>query len=90
MLIVTALTFKCCKWDYVQTIYLLLSMYSVLLLNIPAIAANFFIVCSVGLVVFAYYAKLGCDPLENKDVSNPNQVKLLTSLTIKMIKVILH
>ena len=30
--------------------------------------------CACGFVVFAYYANLGCDPLEAGYIENPNQV----------------
>ena len=37
------------------------------------------ITCLAGIVVFAYYnAIIGCDPLANKEVSNSNQVGMLS------------
>ena len=52
----------------------------VLLLNIPAIALLTFIVCFTGLTVYAYYSKLGCDPVLNGDVAGHNQVFMLRFL----------
>jgi hypothetical protein len=37
------------------------------------------VTCLAGIVVFAYYnAIIGCDPLANKEVSNSNQVGMLS------------
>ena len=41
---------------------------------IPGVFILTTLACFSGLVVFAYYASIGCDPLANGDLSNPNQV----------------
>ena len=41
---------------------------------IPGVALLTTLACFSGLVVFAYYASIGCDPLANGTLSNPNQV----------------
>jgi len=33
--------------------------------------------CLSGIAIFAYYAKMGCDPFTNGDIKNKNQVKQL-------------
>ena len=43
-------------------------------LNIPALLVIINVVCMLGIVVFAYYYEIGCDPLASKQISNPNQV----------------
>lgn len=48
------------------------------LLIIPAVIGLFTVCSLTGMVVFAYFTKLGCDPLANKDVANPNQVGFTT------------
>ena len=58
----------------IEESYIDFSFDSVLLLNIPAIALLTFVVCFTGLTVYAYYSKLGCDPILNGDVSGHNQV----------------
>ncbi|XP_060082920.1 sodium-coupled monocarboxylate transporter 1-like [Ylistrum balloti] len=44
------------------------------LLNIIGVFILVTITCLAGIVVFAYYAEKGCDPLSNGDVSNSNQI----------------
>ncbi|XP_069102394.1 sodium-coupled monocarboxylate transporter 1-like isoform X2 [Argopecten irradians] len=44
------------------------------LLNIIGVFVLVTITCLAGIVVFAYYAEKGCDPLSNEDVSNSNQI----------------
>ncbi|ESN96361.1 hypothetical protein HELRODRAFT_68342 [Helobdella robusta] len=44
------------------------------LLNIPMIICMNVLTSLVGLVVFAYYANLGCDPVRSKQVENVNQL----------------
>ena len=34
--------------------------------------------CACGLVVYAYYTYIGCDPLRNGDITNENQVRSIT------------
>ena len=39
--------------------------------------------CFAGIILFAYYYNLGCDPLKSGQIGNPNQVSLLqTSLYV--------
>ncbi|XP_070178289.1 sodium-coupled monocarboxylate transporter 1-like isoform X2 [Littorina saxatilis] len=45
-----------------------------LLLNVVGIAALLTLFCLTGIVIFAYYADQGCDPLTSKMISNPNQI----------------
>ena len=41
---------------------------------IPGVTLLTSLACLSGLVVFAYYASIGCDPLSDGTLSNPNQV----------------
>jgi len=36
----------------------------------------FYLMAAMAMTVFAYFSNVGCDPLLNGDVSNPNQVLL--------------
>jgi len=45
------------------------------LLNIPPLIITHVIVGILGLVVFAYYSTIKCDPLANKDIANANMVR---------------
>jgi hypothetical protein len=45
-----------------------------LLLVIPPAMLLILLTSAVAVVVFAFYSNIHCDPVENKDVSNPNQV----------------
>ncbi len=47
------------------------------LLNIPGLLIVNILACLVGLVMYAYYAQVGCDPLRMKYISNSNQVLIL-------------
>ncbi len=49
--------------------------YSSQLLNIPLLLLLLSIVCMIGLVVFAYYAMLECDPIASGRIRHPNQVR---------------
>ncbi|ESN96363.1 hypothetical protein HELRODRAFT_189216 [Helobdella robusta] len=44
------------------------------MLNVPLIISMNVLTSLVGLVVFAYYANLGCDPVRSKQVQNVNQL----------------
>ncbi|KAK3094561.1 hypothetical protein FSP39_003422 [Pinctada imbricata] len=44
------------------------------LLNIIGVFVLVLITCLAGIVVFAFYAQKGCDPLTNNEVENPNQI----------------
>ena len=46
-----------------------------LFLNIPGLVIVNVLASLVGLVVYAYYAEAGCDPLKQKYISNSNQVR---------------
>ena len=43
-------------------------------LNIPGLLIINVVVAMVGMVVYAYYAHVGCDPLAQGYISNANQV----------------
>ena len=45
--------------------------------NVPGIMLVNILASLVGLTVYAYYAAIGCDPLEQKYIANANQVKCL-------------
>lgn len=45
------------------------------LLAIPVNVAAIGMTCVIGLIVLAYYSSIKCDPLANKDISNPNMVR---------------
>ena len=47
------------------------------LLNIPPAMMMFAMDGIIGLIVLAYYSSIKCDPLANKDIANPNMVRLL-------------
>lgn len=47
------------------------------LLNIPGLVLIQLLTTVTGLVVYAYYANAGCDPLAAKYIKNPNQVIFL-------------
>ncbi|XP_071098413.1 sodium-coupled monocarboxylate transporter 1-like isoform X1 [Haliotis cracherodii] len=44
------------------------------MLNVIGVIILLTIVCLAGIIIFAYYAKKGCDPLSAKYVSNSNQL----------------
>ena len=44
------------------------------MLNIAGVIILLTVTCLCGIVMFAFYALKGCDPLTNDDVANPNQV----------------
>lgn len=50
-----------------------ISQYSMLLCSLGEFFINFMAV-SAGAVVLAFYSKLGCDPLESKQIDSPNQI----------------
>ncbi len=43
--------------------------------NAPALVIMYTLTCLIGLVVYAYYTQLGCDPLRDGTISDPNQVR---------------
>ena len=45
------------------------------LLNIPGLMFFMTITALSGMAIYAYYASVGCDPLEAGYISNPNQVE---------------
>ena len=56
--------------------------------NIPGIMLVNILASVVGLTVYAYYAVIGCDPLEQKYIANANQVKsLLVNIVVKTAKI---
>ena len=44
------------------------------LLNLPIFYIFHLLLCFTGLIIYAYYAKIGCDPLANGDIRSSNQV----------------
>ncbi len=46
-----------------------------LYLNIPGLLIVNVLASLVGLVVYTYYAEIGCDPLKEGYISNANQVR---------------
>ncbi|XP_067654098.1 sodium-coupled monocarboxylate transporter 1-like [Haliotis asinina] len=44
------------------------------ILNIVGVFVLMTSVCLAGIIMFAYYAQKGCDPLSDKKISNPNQL----------------
>ncbi|KAL8568333.1 hypothetical protein ACOMHN_040906 [Nucella lapillus] len=44
------------------------------LLNIPGLMVLVLVACMAGVVIFAYYAKLGCDPYTSGRIANSNQI----------------
>jgi len=51
-----------------------LSIFRTVLSILPASMFFHFVTCMIGLAVFAYFARSGCDPLAINDIDNPNQV----------------
>ena len=45
-----------------------------MLLNIPMHVFLHFLTCMTGLVILAYFARSGCDPVANHDITDTNQV----------------
>jgi len=54
-----------------------------MLILIPPLVVMDIVAGIIGLIVFAYYANIKCDPLVNKDIANPNMVRQLFSQTLK-------
>ena len=48
---------------------------SAVLINIPLVLIYGIILCLTGVVMYAYFANDGCDPLAEGAVTNGNQVK---------------
>ena len=44
------------------------------LLNIPGFVIVGILACLGGVIAFAYYAKINCDPMTGGIITNPNQV----------------
>ena len=56
-------------------IYIICStLYSAVLLNIGGLIILLTVTSLAGIVMFAYYAQKGCDPLSYNDISNSNQL----------------
>jgi len=43
-------------------------------LNIPFLIIMNVLISLIGLIIYAYYADVGCDPVRNNLISNSNQV----------------
>ena len=52
------------------------------LLFIPGYLIIWILSCLSGFVAYAYFAKTGCDPLDNGEISNPNQVLALFTMEV--------
>ena len=51
-----------------------LAIHRTLLLNIPGLFIMVSLCCMAGMVLFAWYEHIGCDPLKTGYVENSNQV----------------
>ena len=60
-----------------------MTCFSAVLLNIPLVIIYGIILCLTGVVMYAYFANEGCDPLAEGKISNGNQVSPLAAQTIK-------
>ena len=61
------------------------SVYRTVLLNVPPMLLIVSCACLTGLVVYAYFASIGCDPLASGQVKIGNEVgiqKLYTPMLI--------
>ena len=47
-----------------------------MMLNIPGVVFLLSITVLSGMVMYAYFTKLGCDPLRAGEATNPNQVQI--------------
>jgi len=56
--------YVCCVFVCVSSVYL----------NIPFLIVMNVLISLVGLIIYAYYADVGCDPLRSKLISSSNQV----------------
>ena len=45
-------------------------------MNGPLYGLSISCVCIIGVIVYAFYSKLGCDPQINKDISSSNQASM--------------
>ena len=52
-------------------------IFSAVLLNIPGFVMVGILACFGGVIAFAYYAKVNCDPMTGGQITNPNQVRQL-------------
>ena len=64
-----------CKTQYLKTFI----SCRCLILTIPGTVILTSVSCFCGLIVFAYYTQIGCDPLKAGQISNPNQVSFFIS-----------
>ena len=53
-----------------------------ILLLIPGHLTILILTCLAGFVAYAYFAQSGCDPLENGEITNPNQVLPLFTMEV--------
>lgn len=60
----------------------LVSVFRIVLLNLPPMLIMHALSCFMGLILLAYYSTAKCDPLENKNVGNSNQVSLHCAISI--------
>ena len=62
--------------------------FSAVLLNIPLLIIYGIILCLTGVVMYAYFANEGCDPLAEGIISNGNQVSTPAAQNIKRSTII--
>lgn len=55
-------------------IIILFRGFRAVLLSIPGLVTLMTLSALTGLIIFAYYAKIGCDPVRDGELSNANQV----------------
>ena len=58
----------------IKPLAIAISICRVLLFNAPAFFISISLAGIEGIIAYAYYHSVGCDPLASKQISNPNQV----------------
>ena len=59
--------------------------YRVIWFNIPGVVVFLVMTCFSGMVIYAYYAMIKCDPLMAGYIDNPNQVSIFALLNISCV-----
>jgi len=65
------------------------NLYRVLAISGVAICILLTLACLVGLFAFAYFQQMGCDPLADRRIVNPNQVSQ-SDLVCKTFEIIFN
>ena len=60
--------------------FIMYLIFSAVLLNIPGFVIVGILACFGGVIAFAYYAKVNCDPMTGGQITNPNQVRRIDIL----------